>query len=326
MDKELLGKFIADTRRQQNLTQQDLAAKIHVTSAAVSKWERGLCYPDLTTLEPLATALGLSVSELMTCGSHNEDAEQPVRTILDVAESESRLRRAERWRAFWMIFILALLLGSVCLIGLMNARETGYLLFVHKQVDNGIYYVYAEENSHLVRLRCRDQETYSQILADGDTIYKVDYTLNHLTQHGTLNAYELTDVFRLHPGRNGSIIGVDSLLGIDFVWQEYVFQYPDSDPQSRSEYLFTYAFFYYGDGKSSYLNAEEKQPRTDMFRVDACRAVVPCDYDGDGIVELFVWTRFKEEPYMVYELVNGSIESRFISKSQVPEEVLKCFY
>ena len=47
------------------MTQAELAGKIHVTDKAISRWERGLGFPDIQTLEPLAQALGISVLELM---------------------------------------------------------------------------------------------------------------------------------------------------------------------------------------------------------------------------------------------------------------------
>ena len=62
MQKEIFGAFIAHTRREQGLTQKALADKLHVTDKAVSKWERGLCYPDLTLMEDLAVALGLTMT------------------------------------------------------------------------------------------------------------------------------------------------------------------------------------------------------------------------------------------------------------------------
>ena len=47
------------------MTQAELAEKIHVTDKAISRWERGLGFPDIQTLEPLAQALGISILELM---------------------------------------------------------------------------------------------------------------------------------------------------------------------------------------------------------------------------------------------------------------------
>ena len=67
MNKQQFGNFIAENRKAAGLTQKDLAARVHVTDKAVSKWERALSYPDVTLLEPLAEVLGLGVEELMAC-------------------------------------------------------------------------------------------------------------------------------------------------------------------------------------------------------------------------------------------------------------------
>lgn len=65
MDSKVFGQFIAGTRKEKNMTQADLAQIIGVTDKAVSRWERGIGFPDINTLEPLANALGISVLELM---------------------------------------------------------------------------------------------------------------------------------------------------------------------------------------------------------------------------------------------------------------------
>ena len=58
MDMHAFGQFIAENRRTRGLTQLQLAESLHVTDKAVSKWERGLSYPDVTLLEPLAGKAG----------------------------------------------------------------------------------------------------------------------------------------------------------------------------------------------------------------------------------------------------------------------------
>lgn len=58
MDAKTLGDFIAGRRRELGLTQAQLAARMHLTDKAVSRWERGVGLPDLATLEPLAAVVG----------------------------------------------------------------------------------------------------------------------------------------------------------------------------------------------------------------------------------------------------------------------------
>lgn len=65
MDAQKFGAFIAENRKANGMTQADLAKKVQVTDKAVSRWERGVGFPDIGTLEPLAAALGLSLLEIM---------------------------------------------------------------------------------------------------------------------------------------------------------------------------------------------------------------------------------------------------------------------
>ncbi len=66
MDKYVTGAVIRRLREKKNLTQEELAQKVFVSSKTVSKWETGLGFPDITLLEPLAAALGISVIELLS--------------------------------------------------------------------------------------------------------------------------------------------------------------------------------------------------------------------------------------------------------------------
>lgn len=66
MDTYITGAVIKRLRENKNLTQSDLAQKIGVSSKAVSKWETGKGLPDISLIEPLSMALGVSVMELMS--------------------------------------------------------------------------------------------------------------------------------------------------------------------------------------------------------------------------------------------------------------------
>ena len=69
MNTYVTGNTIRLLREGRNMTQAELAEKIGVSSKTVSKWETAKCLPDITLLEPLAQALGISVIELMN-GEH----------------------------------------------------------------------------------------------------------------------------------------------------------------------------------------------------------------------------------------------------------------
>ena len=87
MDAKTLGDFVAGRRRELGLTQAQLAERLHLTDKAVSRWERGVGLPDLATLEPLAAALEVSLTELLTARRQPDGpaAEQAVAEVLTLA-------------------------------------------------------------------------------------------------------------------------------------------------------------------------------------------------------------------------------------------------
>ena len=66
MDHYITGATVRSLREEKNMTQAELAAQLGVSGKAVSKWETGKGLPDVTLLQPLAAALGVSVIELMS--------------------------------------------------------------------------------------------------------------------------------------------------------------------------------------------------------------------------------------------------------------------
>ncbi len=66
MDRYVTGAVIRRLREKQRMTQEELAERIFVSGKAVSKWETGQGFPDISLLEPLAKALGISVIELLS--------------------------------------------------------------------------------------------------------------------------------------------------------------------------------------------------------------------------------------------------------------------
>lgn len=87
MDNTQFGAFIAQLRKEQGLTQKELADKLNVTDKAVSKWETGKGFPDVKLLEPLAQALGVSLVELMQGKRQEADT-------LTVAEADAAVSQA----------------------------------------------------------------------------------------------------------------------------------------------------------------------------------------------------------------------------------------
>lgn len=66
MNEYVTGSLIRRLREAKHMTQAELANALHVSDKAVSKWETGRGYPDISLIEPLAAALGVSVIELFS--------------------------------------------------------------------------------------------------------------------------------------------------------------------------------------------------------------------------------------------------------------------
>ena len=65
MNQIKIGRFIAECRKEENLTQMQLAEKLNITNKAVSKWEWGIAMPDASLMLDLCSILGISVNECM---------------------------------------------------------------------------------------------------------------------------------------------------------------------------------------------------------------------------------------------------------------------
>ena len=92
MDNRKTGQLIAELRKEKNMTQQDLADKLHVTNTAVSKWERGLSFPGVDILEKLAEELGITVMDILA-GEVIKKTEEKISEIsIDVMRTEKKKR------------------------------------------------------------------------------------------------------------------------------------------------------------------------------------------------------------------------------------------
>ena len=85
MKKKTLGMMIASLRKENGMTQFELAEKMGVTDKAVSKWERDLSCPDVNTIPKLAEVFGISVDELMQIKAESQDeAKKDVTSMINM--------------------------------------------------------------------------------------------------------------------------------------------------------------------------------------------------------------------------------------------------
>lgn len=117
MDEKYTGSCISRIRKEKGWTQKDLAERLHVSATAVSKWERGLNFPDISLLQPLAEELGISVAQLM--GLENESVEKAVQTVTQFSANEKEktdLKNKKRLLMFFAILATASIIGTLIII------------------------------------------------------------------------------------------------------------------------------------------------------------------------------------------------------------------
>ena len=317
MNKERLGNFISGERKDLGLTQKDLASALHVTDKAVSKWERGMSYPAVTLLEPLAAALDLTVEELMACRRQaqpeQKGAEETMQNLLDISRDSVRQEQRRSWKRIAAVLVLlAITAAVVAWTQIMVTEDVQDTLVLTETVD-GVDYVYIEgEEGHLLKLRYEGGVKDLQVENEwGEPqVFQISYRYNRLTHEGTVTALEGTGSFSMGGIMDAQVDeGEGPMFGLPMVYRTSENYYPNP-----------YGEGYLGDYTCYVMLNEETWETADILRVKDCGSATPWDADGDGIDELVVRTRWPEKPYTVYDMVDGEVQA--VSwPDTVPEEI-----
>ncbi len=123
--KTVIATNIAELRKKNGMTQQELAAKLNYTDKAISKWERAESVPDVMILKQIADMFGVTVDYLL-CGVH----EEPLSAVKEKTDTDDRkTRQSVRTRGFvtgmsvLLIWIAALVLFIVFDTASLDARS-----------------------------------------------------------------------------------------------------------------------------------------------------------------------------------------------------------
>lgn len=127
MENEKMGQLISELRKSNQMTQKDLAAKLHVSDKAVSKWERGLSCPDISLLLPLSDILGITIVELLNGEKNysevvnmktgiNNALEYVVKTTMDKIKMTQNI-----WAAVFSFFLLL----GIIVVSIINLMVSG---------------------------------------------------------------------------------------------------------------------------------------------------------------------------------------------------------
>ena len=134
MNSEKVGKFIAENRIKKNLTQSQLAEKLCITNKAVSRWERGVGFPDISFLEPLSRELNITILELLR-GEYLKENEQVEKE--DISVLINTLLKINKKNSIQKIMLLTIMICFFIFI----------LLFMYLSFRS-----YGFDNSYLIQL------------------------------------------------------------------------------------------------------------------------------------------------------------------------------
>ena len=164
MDNQKFGQFISSLRKEKGWTQLELAEKLNVTDKAVSKWERGIGFPDIKMIEPLAEVLGVSILEIMSSEKMNQEpisveyAAEAITNIVDVAAYQKKIERRN------VLLTVILLSMIVLLVFLVDMMQWGGIVMVCLPVIMliiGIYFI------GISIYNARQKHTYVRTLITG---------------------------------------------------------------------------------------------------------------------------------------------------------------
>ena len=150
MDKEKMGKFVAQLRKEKKMTQKDLAEKLFLTDKAISKWERGLSFPDISVLEPLAEVLEVSVLELLEgervteeLAMTKEEAERLIDHSITISDAEISRKHVVNKSIILIITLLLMLLVTI-ILNVWNYSKEEELRMI--SIDSSAYEIMEDEN------------------------------------------------------------------------------------------------------------------------------------------------------------------------------------
>ena len=128
-----MGRFIAECRREKNVTQMQLAEKLNITDRAVSKWENGRAMPDSSIMIELCNVLGINVNELLSgerieMENYNKIAEENLLTLKkQKEESDKRLLNIE---VIMGIISIIMYLIMVMIVSFSNMQDNTRVLII----------------------------------------------------------------------------------------------------------------------------------------------------------------------------------------------------
>jgi len=125
-NKKTFGEFIYKKRKEANLTQREFADMLYVTESAVSKWERGVSYPDITLIKPICEILNISEHELIIASNDLQKNNE----LIDA----KKFRNIRSLYVYTLLIIYGLALFSCFVINLAVQHKLSWFFIVFGSV------------------------------------------------------------------------------------------------------------------------------------------------------------------------------------------------
>lgn len=171
MDLVKIGKYIAEKRKDAGMTQRQLADKLGMSDKSVSKWERGVCLPDVSVYSDLCQNLGISINEFLAGEdiAREDIIQRSEENIISVStDSKKKQKRLKIIICVLSIIILAVLV----VIGITKYRSLQPQNFIGPAEKNSI-----------------EMET-ARILSGPDGAFIYNFTTTDEYKRFYINAYE----------------------------------------------------------------------------------------------------------------------------------------
>ena len=189
MDAQKTGALIAQARREKGMTQKELSQILHVSAQAVSKWERGLNFPDVALLEPLGEYLGLTVSELLAGQRGEEPKEELLRDSLKLVLAQVG-KRLRRWRRAFLACV-ALLAAAAVAVGFWLVKTRTAIL---PQGNTVVVLRELTERERMIAGTARTDNVYLYDLTAADGTSRCQVKMELWTEEGLERTWYLAEL------------------------------------------------------------------------------------------------------------------------------------
>ena len=188
MDNEKFGNFIKSLRKEKKLTQKELGEKLNITDKAISKWERGLSFPDITMLNSLASFFEIDVSELLN-GEKGIKKEVDIEKVIEEAienyknlaeKRQIKIKKIKKIIGIISIIILTLsLLIQGAYLYVLRKHNFEYVIDILEYIMNEITIVSATISMILLTKNKRIKNIITYILCALFSIINIAFMFNN---------------------------------------------------------------------------------------------------------------------------------------------------